>query len=52
MGFSMHTAIAVTPGLLFTGFFVAGLLRMTGGLKRAATQGGPYNQAGSLAVSM
>ena len=44
----MHAAIGVTPGLLFTGFFDAGLLRMTGGLRRTATQGGPYNISGSL----
>ena len=32
----------VTLAVLFTGFFVALLLRMTDVLKKAATQGGPY----------
>ena len=42
----------VTLGVLFTGFFVAALLRMTGGRKKAVGDAGPYDQAGSPAVSM
>ena len=38
----------VTLSLLFTGFFVAALLRMTVGRKRAALCCGPYNTTGSL----
>ena len=33
----------VTQGVPFTGFFVASLLRMTGGRKRAVGDAGPYN---------
>ena len=42
----------VTHGVLFPGFFVAALLRMTGGRERAVGDAGPYNYVGSPAVSM
>ena len=38
-------------GVLFTGFFVAVLLRMTEGRERAVGDAGPYNHAGSPAVA-
>ena len=38
--------------VLFTGFFVAALRRMTGGRERAVGDAGPYNYVGSPAVSM